>query len=106
MPKIYIDPQDTKEFLNGAVGTAPFGKTNKEKLGHLFKVTNCPVRGTNLKRTCYATRPGVKQGEVLAIFWINERRITGKFSLTEEGVEFILDEKYRKEFVTQSKELA
>ena len=42
------------EFTNGAVGWAPGGPF--DCLGPYAKVSSCPVHGTGLRLTCYATR--------------------------------------------------
>ncbi len=41
------------EFSNGAIGWRPGGPM--DCLGPFAKVQNCPIDGTELRRTCYAT---------------------------------------------------
>lgn len=41
------------EFSNGAVGWSPGGPF--DCLGPYAKVQDCPIHGTDLRRTCYAT---------------------------------------------------
>lgn len=41
------------QFSNGAIGWRPGGPF--DCLGPYAKVQNCPIHGTNERRTCYAT---------------------------------------------------
>lgn len=45
--------RDKREYPNGATGFAPGGPF--DCLGHYAKVKNCPIDGTELRLTCYAT---------------------------------------------------
>jgi len=52
MPQRFV-ARDRRSFPNGAVGWAPGGPF--DCLGPFAKVQNCPVAGTDLRLTCYAT---------------------------------------------------
>lgn len=49
----YASPDDTFTSINGAVGHRPGGPM--DCLGPYAKVRNCPIAGTDLRLTCYAT---------------------------------------------------
>lgn len=52
--RFYASPTDTFTSPNGAVGHRT-GAGSFECLGPYAKVSNCPIAGTTLRLTCYAT---------------------------------------------------
>lgn len=51
--KFYASPRDTFTHANGAIGYRPGGPM--DCLGPYARVVNCPIHGTDLRLTCYAT---------------------------------------------------
>lgn len=51
--RFYASPTDTFTWANGAVGHRSGGPF--DCLGPFAKVRNCPIEGTSLRLTCYAT---------------------------------------------------
>lgn len=74
------------EFPNGAIGWRPGGPV--DCLGPYAKVENCPIHGTDLRRTCYATGYADTYFSIPAVTTIKGRRIKGYFSLDDGAIEF------------------
>lgn len=75
------------EFPNGAVGYRPGGPF--DCLGPYAKVSNCPIAGTALRLTCYATAPADTYFSIPACTRYRGRYIRGYFALDSDGaVEF------------------
>lgn len=71
------------EFPNGAIGWRPGGPF--DCLGPWAKVQNCPINGTGLRRTCYATGYADTWFSVPAVTRYKGRRVTGFFTTDNEG---------------------
>ena len=71
------------EFSNGAVGWRPGGPY--DCLGPWAKVNNCPIKGTNLRRTCYATGYADTHFSVPAVTRYKGQRIKGWLTQDYEG---------------------
>lgn len=84
--KFYANPQTRTVDPNGAIRFAPGGMM--DCLGHYAKVQNCPIAGTQLRLTCYATGYADTWFSVPACTRYRGRYITGYFTSTIDGVEF------------------
>ena len=71
------------EFSNGAVGYAPGGPF--DCLGPYAKVANCPVKGTDLRLTCYATGYADTFFSVPACTRRRGKHVSGFFSQDDSG---------------------
>ena len=81
------------EFKNGAIGWSPGGQF--DCLGPFAKVQNCPIYGTNLRRTCYATGYADTYFSVPAYTRIHGVRVSGYFSADGADVLFNPMTKYQ-----------
>jgi len=79
-------PEDTFTSPNGAVGYRPGGPM--DCLGPFAKVKNCPIKGTSIKLTCYATNYADTFFSIPANTRYRGNHIKGYFSTDEEGVWF------------------
>ena len=77
------------EFPNGAIGYRPGGPL--DCLGPYAKVSNCPIEGTDLRLTGYATDYSDTFFSVPAYTRYRGKRITGYFTLHEGGCIFVPD---------------
>ena len=84
--KFYASPKDTFEFVNGAVGHRPGGPF--DCLGPYAKVRNCPIHGTSLRLTCYATGYADTYFSVPACTRYKGKHVRGYFSLDDGAIEF------------------
>lgn len=92
--KFYADPNNTFRWPNGAIGYRPGGPF--DCLGPYAKVENCPIEGTMLRRTCYATGYPDTAFSIPAVCTIDGQRIVGFFTGTpEEGVKFCVMNRYK-----------
>ena len=66
-------------FTNGAIGWRPGGPF--DALGPFAKVEQCPIAGTTLRRTCYATDYADTFYSVPAVCRIRGHRINGFFMI-------------------------
>jgi hypothetical protein len=73
-------------FTNDAIGWRPGGPF--DCLGPYAKVTNCPIHGTELRRTCYATGYADTYFSVPAVCKIRGRRIKGFFTMDDGACVF------------------
>jgi hypothetical protein len=74
-------------FSNGAVGWAPGGPM--DCLGPYAKVEQCPIHGTDLRRTAYATGYADTFFSIPACTRYRGRYIGGYFAMVDnDGVEF------------------
>ncbi len=81
------------EFSNGAIGWRPGGQF--DCLGPWAKVQNCPISGTNLRRTCYATGYADTYFSIPACTVIRGKYIKGFFTQDSDGgAEFVPMAKY------------
>jgi len=91
--KFYASPNDTFTWPNGAVGHRPGGPM--DCLGPYARVRNCPIAGTNLRLTCYATGYADTVWSVPACTSYKRKHISGYFSMDEESIEFRVLDKHR-----------
>lgn len=84
--KFYASPSDTFTWPNGAVGHRPGGSF--DCLGPYAKVKNCPIAGTSLRLTCYASGYAETHFSVPAVTEHKGKRVVGYFSTDEDGIYF------------------
>jgi len=84
--KFYANPRNTFEWPNGAIGYRPGGPL--DCLGPFAKVINCPIRGTDAKRTAYATGYADTCFSVPARCQYKGKTLRGYFSTDDSGVYF------------------
>ena len=70
-------------FPNAAVGWRPGGPF--DCLGPWAKVNNCPIHGTELRRTAYATGYADTYFSIPAVTRYKGRRITGYLTTNSDG---------------------
>ena len=81
---------DSFTWPNGAVGYRPGGPF--DCLGPFAKVTNCPIHGSTLRRTAYATAYADTYFSVPARMQIAGKTIKGYLTTEDSGVVFrVLD---------------
>jgi hypothetical protein len=85
--KFYASPDDTYTWSNGAIGHRPGGPF--DCLGPFAKVRNCPIDGTTLKLTCYATGYADTFFSVPACTRYKGRYISGFFTLHDDDIAFV-----------------
>ena len=85
--KFYADPRDTFEWPNGAVGYRPGGPF--DCLGPYAKVKNCPIDGTALRLTCYATSYADTFFSVPATTRRKGKSIRGYFTQRDADIVFV-----------------
>lgn len=81
------------EFANGAIGWRPGGPM--DCLGPYAKVQNCPIAGTDLRRTCYASGYANTAFSVPACTRVRGQYIGGYFALNDGAIEFRPLDKYK-----------
>lgn len=79
--------RERRDFPNGAIGWGPGGPF--DCLGPYAKVQNCPVDGTALRLTCYATGYADTFFSVPACTRYRGRYIGGFFSLDNGAIKFV-----------------
>lgn len=84
--KFYASLDDTFTSPNGAVGYRPGGPM--DCLGPYAKVSNCPVKGTDVRLTCYASGFADTAFSVPATTRYKGHHIRGYFTSDEEGTVF------------------
>lgn len=84
--RFYASPRDTFTYPNGAIGYRPGGPF--DCLGPYAKVVNCPIEGTDLRLTCYATNYADTYFSIPACTRRRGRHIRGYFTNREDGVVF------------------
>lgn len=92
--KFYAHPSDTFEFPNGAIGHRT-GAGSFDCLGPFAKVRNCPIRGTDLRLTCYATGYADTYFSVPACTRHKGKHIAGFFAVGDGGCEFVPMDKHK-----------
>ncbi len=80
-------------FANGAVGWRPGGPF--DCLGPFAKVQNCPIEGTDLKRTAYATAYAQDAWSIPACTRVLQRYIGGFLKVEEGGAVFVPYDRYQ-----------
>jgi hypothetical protein len=91
--KFYADPRTAFTYSNGAIGYAPTATFNC--LGHYAKVINCPIAGTGLRLTCYATGYADTYFSVPACTRYRGKYVSGYFSLGHENIEFRVMDRHK-----------
>lgn len=84
--KFYASPNHVTRHPNGAVGYRP--ATLNDCLGPYAKVSNCPIKGTEVRLTCYATGYADTAFSVPACTRYRGNHIRGYFSSEEDGTVF------------------
>ena len=84
--KFYAHPTDTFTWPNGAVGHRIGGPM--DCLGPFAKVRNCPIVGTDLRLTCYATGYADTWFSVPACTKHKGKHVAGYFTTKDDNVEF------------------
>lgn len=85
MPQRFI-ARESFTFSNGAIGWGP--GVPFDCLGPYAKVQNCPIHGTNLRLTCYATGYADTYFSVPADTRYRGKRVTGYFTMNDGAIEF------------------
>lgn len=93
MPQRFYASNDTMTWPNGAVGHRPGGPF--DCLGPYAKVRNCPIEGTELRLTAYATAHPDTFFSVPAATRRRGRYIGGFFTQRDDGVVFVPYERFR-----------
>ena len=96
----YASPTDTFTSPNGAIGHRPGGPM--DCLGPYAKVRNCPIHGTTIRLTCYATGYADTAFSVPACTRYRGKHIKGFFTGHDDGVYFHVMDSHKHHF----KELA
>jgi hypothetical protein len=81
------------EFPNGAVGWRPGGPF--DCLGPYAKVQNCPIAGTALRLTCYATGYADTYFSIPACTRYRGKHVVGYFTLEDGAVEFRVMDRHK-----------
>lgn len=84
-------------YPNGAVGYRPGGPF--DCLGPYAKVKNCPLDGTELRLTAYATGYADTYFSIPAVTRHRGRRITGYFTIVGDGDCVFMPHDRHKEFL-------
>jgi hypothetical protein len=92
--KFYASPTNTFAFSNGAVGQRPTSHQT-DCLGPYARVTNCPIAGTGLRLTCYATGYADTFFSVPAATQHRGKHVTGFFMCEDGNIEFHVMDKHR-----------
>ncbi len=95
----YASPTDTYAFANGAIGHRPGGPM--DCLGPYAKVKNCPIDGTHLRLTCYATGYADTYWSVPACTRRKGKHVSGYFCFTEEGIVFHVNASHKHLFAEE-----
>lgn len=82
----YASPTNTFTWPNGAIGYRPGGSF--DCLGPYAKVKNCPIAGTDLRLTCYATTYADTWFSVPACTRYKGKYVKGFFSHDGDNVVF------------------
>ena len=81
------------QFSNGAIGWRPGGPM--DYLGPYAKVQNCPIDGTDLRRTAYATAYADTWFSVPAWTIYKGRYVGGFFTSDGDAVSFVPYDRFR-----------
>lgn len=92
MQKFYADKSSPTEFANGAIGYS--SGNSFDCLGPFAKVVNCPIAGTDFRRTAYATSYPDTYLSVPACTRYKGKYIGGFFTSTDGNVIFTPYVKY------------
>ena len=83
--------RERHEFSNGAIGWRPGGPF--DCLGPYAKVENCPIEGTDLRLTCYASGYADTFFSVPANTRIKGKHVKGFFTVRDGGCVFVPNQK-------------
>lgn len=86
MSQKFYDNGEPRHFPNGAIGYAPGGFT--DCLGHFARVSNCPIDGTSVRHTCYASGYADTWFSVPATTRHKGKHVKGFFTSSEDGPVF------------------
>lgn len=92
--KFYADPAASFTYPNGAIGYRP-SNGPFECLGPYAKVKNCPIAGTELRLTCYATGYADSYFSVPACTRYKGRYIAGFFSVENGAIDFLVMDRHK-----------
>lgn len=92
--KFYASPRDTFAWPNGAVGHRPGGPF--DCLGPYAKIVNCPIDGTDLRLTCYATDVADTFFSIPARTRRKGKHVRGFFTIRDDGVVFVPMDSHRR----------
>jgi hypothetical protein len=81
------------DFTNGAIGWASGGPF--DCLGPYAKVQNCPVHGTDLRLTCYATGYADTMFSIPACTRVRGQHVGGYFTVEDGAIEFRVSAAHR-----------
>lgn len=84
--KFYANPKLATTFANGAVGYR--SSMSFDCLGPYAKVSNCPIAGTSLRLTCYATGYADTYFSIPACTRHRGKYVAGYFSVEDGNIEF------------------
>ena len=85
--------RDAFTWPNGAIGHSPGGAF--DCIGPFAKVTNCPIDGTELRLTCYATGIADTFFSVPACTRRKGKHVRGFFTTRDDGVVFVPMDSHR-----------
>ena len=102
MQKFYAHPTDTFTWPNNAVGHRS-GSTF-DCLGPFAKVVNCPIEGTNLRRTCYAQDYADTFFSVPAQCKVKGLVVSGYFKIEDNNCVFVPYDKFLKHLNTAERD--
>jgi hypothetical protein len=80
-------------FANGAIGWSPGGPF--DCLGPYAKVQNCPIDGTDIRRTCYASGYADTYFSVPANTRYRGHYISGFFKMDHDAISFVPYARFR-----------
>jgi hypothetical protein len=81
------------DFANGAIGWRPGGPF--DCLGPYAKVNNCPIHGTSLRLTCYASGYADTFFSVPATTRFRGQHVVGYFTCEDGNIEFRVVDRHR-----------
>jgi hypothetical protein len=91
--KFYASPTDTFTFSNGAIGHR--SGSIFDCLGPYAKVTNCPIDGTSLRLTAYATGYADTHFSVPACTRYKGKYISGFFTVNDGAISFRVMDRHK-----------
>ena len=91
--KFYANPTDTFTWPNGAIGYRPGGPF--DCLGPFAKVKNCPIAGTTVRLTCYATGYADTYFSVPACTRYKGKHVRGYFMTDDNGLKFYVMDSHK-----------
>ncbi len=91
--RFYASPTDTFTWPNGAVGHR--SGCSFDGLGPYAKVRNCPIDGTTLRLTCYATNYADTFFSVPACTRHKGKYIKGFFTLRDGSAVFVVMDSHK-----------